>query len=74
MWNQPNIGSTEILNVANHRRVDDLAESLGRKNTEPSKSFIQAEFASYAYLAIALAGVGLLCSGLFALAFIGFRT
>jgi hypothetical protein len=73
MRNQPNTGSTDVLNAAHHRRAADLAEWFGRKpasRTTPGKTFIREEFASFAFLAVALAGVAMLCSGLLALAFV----
>jgi hypothetical protein len=79
MWNKPNTGSTDVLNAAHHRRTADLAEWLGQAKPAASsraapRSFLTEEFASYAYLAVALVGVGLLCSGLLALAFVSLRT
>jgi hypothetical protein len=73
MWNQPNAGSTDVLKAAHHRRSADLAEWLSRKpsrRTTPRKAFVREEFASLAFLAVALAGVAMLCSGLLALAFV----
>ena len=73
MWNQPNTGSTDVLNAAQHRRTADLVEFFGRKpagRTAPRKTFMREEFASFAFLAVALAGVAMLCSGLLALAFV----
>jgi hypothetical protein len=73
MWNQPNTGSTDVLNAAQHRRTADLAEWFSRKptgRTAPRKAFMSEEFASFAFLAVALAGVAMLCSGLLALAFV----
>ena len=73
MWNQPNTGSTDVLNAAHHRRAADLAEWFGRKpalHTTLGKTFIREEFASFAFLTVALAGVAMLCSGLLALAFV----
>jgi hypothetical protein len=75
VWNQPNnTGSTEVLNAAHHRRSADLAEWFRRKaaavRTAPRKIFNTEEFASFALLAVALAGVAMLCSGLLALAFV----
>jgi hypothetical protein len=70
MWNQ--IGSTDVLNAAHHRRTADLAERFGRKpawRTSPRQTFMREEFASFGFLAVALAGVAMLCSGLLALAF-----
>jgi hypothetical protein len=71
MWNQPNIASTDILNAANHRRAADLAELVKREPTAaPRRSLMREEFASFGFLAVALAGVAMLCSGLLALAFV----
>jgi hypothetical protein len=73
MWNQPNIGLADVLNAADRRRTADLAEWFGRKPASrmaPRKAFIREEFASFAFLAVALAGVAMLCSGLLALAFV----
>jgi hypothetical protein len=73
MWNQPNTVSTDILSAAQHRRTVDLAEWFGRHDaprTVPRKTFMREEFASFDFLAVALAGVALLCSGLLALAFV----
>jgi hypothetical protein len=71
MWNQPNTGSSDILNAARQRRADDLAELFARKSTQrtaPRKNFLREEFASFGFLAVALVGVAMLCSGLLALA------
>jgi hypothetical protein len=75
MWNQPNTGSTDILNGAQHRRTADLAEWLGRQDkavrrTTQRKTFVREEFASLGFLAVALVGVAMLCSGVLALAFV----
>jgi hypothetical protein len=75
MWNQPDSVSTEIFNAAHHRRTADLAEWFSREHkdalrTVPRKTFMREEFASIGFLAIALAGVAMLCSGLLALAFV----
>jgi hypothetical protein len=75
MWNQPNTVSTNVLNAAQQRRTADLAEWLtgvGKSSldTTPRKTFMREEFASLGFLAIALAGVAMLCSGLLALAFV----
>jgi hypothetical protein len=73
VWNQPNIGSTDVLNAARDRRTADLAEWFNRKPTgrmAPRKAFMREEFASFAFLAVALAGVAMLCSGLLALVFV----
>jgi hypothetical protein len=71
MWKQSNTGSTDVLNAAHHRRAADLAEWFGRKSAwdvTPRRTFVREEFASLAFLAVALAGVAMLCSGLLALA------
>jgi hypothetical protein len=73
MWDQPNTGSTDVLNAAHRRRTADLAEWFGRKpvsRTAPRKTFMREEFASLGFLAVALAGVAMLCSGLLALVFV----
>lgn len=38
MWNQPNTGSTDILNAAQHRRTADLAEWFGRRKHQQAAS------------------------------------
>ena len=75
MWNQPDTVSTDVFNAAHHRRSADLAAWFNRRDrgatrTVPRKTFMREEFASIGFLAITLAGVAMLCSGLLALAFV----
>jgi hypothetical protein len=73
MWNHPNNVSADVLNAAHHRRTQEIVGLFARKSTEraaPRKTFVREEFASFAFLAVALAGVAMLCSGLLALAFV----
>ena len=72
MWSLSNKASTDVLIAAHHRRTADLAEWFSRKDkpgrgTAPPKTFLRDEFASLGFLAVALAGVAMLCSGLLAL-------
>jgi hypothetical protein len=72
MWKLSNKASADVLIAAHHRRTTDLAEWFSRKDkpgwgTAPRKTFMRDEFASLGFLAVALAGVAMLCSGLLAL-------
>ena len=61
------------LNAAHRRRTTELIELFDQKSpgrTAPRKTFLREEFASFGFLAVALAGVAMLCSGLLALAFV----
>jgi hypothetical protein len=78
MQNLPDTGSAEVWSAAQHRRSEDLAKWFSaafKKSTSawfglPRVTARGQEFATYAFLAVAFAGVGLLCSGLLAFAFI----
>ena len=74
MPNQQDSGSPEVFSAARYRV--DLAKPFGDKfvtktaftgHSKPRMAFAREELASYAFLAVAFAGVVLLCSGLLAL-------
>ena len=76
MQNLQDTGS--VWSAAQRRRNEDLAKWFSVTFKKPTSTWRMLprvaargeEFATYAFLAVAFAGVGVLCSGLLALAFI----